>query len=420
MSRRSLSQLSDPALLQLFATLLTRDRVTTADLIGVMAEIDDRKLYVPAGYESMHAFCEGAYGMSEDEADNRIRTARLARRYPAILGSLADGRLNLTAVLLLSRRLTPENAEELLAGAAHKTKREVLEWLECRFPSTAVLPWVEDLGGDKVSSVPERMTEGPVPERIPETLSSAPEAARARVSVSGAIQFNLSPRGQERLRHVQDLLGHQGAHNVGEIFERALEAYAAQLEKRKFGAGTRRRGNRRGSANPRYIPADMRWAVYERDGGQCTFKSDDGHRCEARAGLELDHILPVAHAGESTVDNLRLRCRAHNQFEAERTSGAEFMRHKRVAAAEARASKKRTDPAPPHVEEVIPWLRQLRYKERDAREAAALCVNMPNASLEDRVRAALKFFRVRGTRLLPAGPPGSVDYAAGGSVVNGG
>jgi hypothetical protein len=38
------------------------------------------------------------------------------------------------------------------------------------------------------------------------------------------------------------------------------------------------------------------------------------------------------------VSGIRLRCRAHNQYEAERTFGAEFMRTKRLAAAKARAA----------------------------------------------------------------------------------
>jgi len=73
-------------------------------------------------------------------------------------------------------------------------------------------------------------------------------------------------------------------------------------------------------------------AVWERDGGRCTFTSDDGHRCEARVGLEFDHIVPVACGGESTVGNVRVRCRPHNQFAAEQAFGADFMAAKREAA----------------------------------------------------------------------------------------
>jgi hypothetical protein len=68
---------------------------------------------------------------------------------------------------------------------------------------------------------------------------------------------------------------------------------------------------------------------------------DAGNRCPARAGLEYDHVDPVARGGVATVDGIRLRCRAHNQYEAECVFGAGFMQAKReaakLAAEEARA-----------------------------------------------------------------------------------
>jgi hypothetical protein len=57
--------------------------------------------------------------------------------------------------------------------------------------------------------------------------------------------------------------------------------------------------------------------------------SESGKRCEARSGLEFDHVLENARGGEATVSGIRLRCRAHNQYTAERTYGEAFMQHKR-------------------------------------------------------------------------------------------
>jgi hypothetical protein len=105
----------------------------------------------------------------------------------------------------------------------------------------------------------------------------------------------------------------------------------AQVEKRKF-AATDRPGHSRGSADPRHVPAAVNRAVRERDGGTCSFVSDSGKRCNARRFLEYDHEIPVARGGEATVEDIRLRCRAHNQFEAERAFGTEFMSDKRADA----------------------------------------------------------------------------------------
>ena len=47
--------------------------------------------------------------------------------------------------------------------------------------------------------------------------------------------------------------------------------------------------------------------------------------------MQFDHIDPYAKGGGATVGGIRLLCRAHNQYEADRVFGAEFMRLKRKA-----------------------------------------------------------------------------------------
>lgn len=73
------------------------------------------------------------------------------------------------------------------------------------------------------------------------------------------------------------------------------------------------------------IPAALRREVWARDAGQCTWREEDGRRCESRWQLELDHVIPVAFGGPTTAGNIRLVCRAHNTFSAERVFGREHM-----------------------------------------------------------------------------------------------
>jgi len=80
----------------------------------------------------------------------------------------------------------------------------------------------------------------------------------------------------------------------------------------------------------------VRRAVRERDGRRCTFVGTSGRRCGATRRLEFDHVLEISRGGESTVANLRLRCRAHNQYMAAQALGAELMSARRRAAVEAR------------------------------------------------------------------------------------
>jgi hypothetical protein len=82
------------------------------------------------------------------------------------------------------------------------------------------------------------------------------------------------------------------------------------------------------SKRSRHVPAAVRRAVYQRDCGQCSFVSNDGRRCEARALLELDHVEPWAKLGDAGLDNIRLRCRAHNQWHARECFGARHVEAK--------------------------------------------------------------------------------------------
>src|SRR4029453_7436398 len=66
----------------------------------------------------------------------------------------------------------------------------------------------------------------------------------------------------------------------------------------------------------RNIPADVQRAVSERDQDRCAFIAHNGRRCGERRFLEFHHVIPYAAGGKPTVDNIQLRCRAHNRYEA--------------------------------------------------------------------------------------------------------
>jgi 5-methylcytosine-specific restriction endonuclease McrA len=63
------------------------------------------------------------------------------------------------------------------------------------------------------------------------------------------------------------------------------------------------------------VPAAVRRAVWNRDGGRCAFVGSGG-RCDESAFLEFHHVIPFAAGGPTTTENLELRCRAHNAYEA--------------------------------------------------------------------------------------------------------
>src|SRR6266496_1902977 len=175
-----------------------------------------------------------------------------------------------------------------------------------------------------------------------------------------ALQVTVSKHAHEQLCYAKELLGHAlPSGDLATVIESALDLLVEKLESQKFAkcARTRpRRGTTR--SKTRYVPAHVRRTVWKRDGGQCTFVSEHGKRCEARSCLEFDHIEAVARGGETSTSGMRLRCRAHNQFEAERAFGVEFMRNKREQARGRAARRKaRTQaeaPAPARTQDYRP------------------------------------------------------------------
>ena len=332
MSKYSLTHLSDGTLLRDLTVLVARDRTNTAELLAHLAEVDARRLYLPAGYPSMHAYCEQGLRLSEDAANKRIRVARKAREIPALFAATADGRLNLSGVILLASQLTPDNADQLIEAAGGKSKVEIEKLIAARQPRSEEFPMVEALPAPTEPSI----------ETIEKPLASVARNQPAPGPV-GAKRSKVEPIAEQRyvlracvgqgtldkLHHVQSLLSHKIPNgDLPAVLDRVLDLAIGQLEKKKLGASSK--PSKKSSSSPRYIPASTRHAVWQRDGGQCTFVSESGHRCTERKLLELDHAIPVARGGPATVENIRLRCRAHNQYGADQAFGVEFMRRKRT------------------------------------------------------------------------------------------
>ena len=327
MSAYDLTHLRDDALLRDLDALAAQDRTTTANLLAHIAEIDARRLYAPAGYSSMHAYCVEKLRLSDDSAWKRLQVARPARRFPKIYAALAEGRVHLSGLVVLAPHLTASNVDDLLSAASGRRKSEIEILVANRFPQPEPMRLDEGIAALPTAAVPE--TSG---------HSSAPgqtfgHSERPRVTPIAprrfTVEFAMDQETHDLLRQAQDLLSHAvPSGDVGLVFRRALEVLVPALEREKS-ARTDQPRRPRVVRNNRTIPADVRRAVWERDGGRCTFIGEDAHRCTATRLLEWDHITPVSLGGESTFDNIRLRCRTHNQLEAERVFGMTFMDQKR-------------------------------------------------------------------------------------------
>jgi len=320
---RDFEIVSDRDLLAMVHQFASDERRATARLIASLAELDARRLYLGQGCSSLFTYCTQVLHLSEHAAYLRIEAARAARTYPVLLEQLDTGEITLTAVSLLAPHLTPDNHQQLVEAARYKSKREVEQLVATVRPQPPVASAIRKLPQpvrQAMSDVTPAATiaassasdEGPV-RTVPATK---PAILKPLDAERYKVQFTVNRDTFERLQRVQDLMRHVCPDgDVAIVFERALTFLLEHLERTKLARVSQPRPATRAASRSRHIPADVRRAVWTRDGGQCAFVGECG-RCTERGLLEFHHVVPFADAGVATVENIQLRCRAHNQYES--------------------------------------------------------------------------------------------------------
>src|SRR6187397_2772202 len=119
------ARLSDDALDSRLKSLSLGEREKTVELVAHLAELDARRSYLGQGPGSVCTYCRDVLGYSEDAAWNRAATANVVRRFPVVLGWLADGTLNITTVRMLRPVLNADNHLAVLSEARRRSKSEV-------------------------------------------------------------------------------------------------------------------------------------------------------------------------------------------------------------------------------------------------------------------------------------------------------
>jgi len=372
----SLAAVPDDELLERLSALLQTSRRTDADLVAHIGEVDFRRLYAREAAPSMFAYCTQILHLSEAEAYLRIAAARAAHQHPQLLAMLGDGRLHLSAIAKLSPHLTAENRDSVLRRAAHRSKREVEELvaelrprpdvpclvrrLPERIEGTPVLTppsstvQSERGGGapsgnalnagaelrlDGVDAPVDPLSSLELPRVVPlEPIRSAQPLVEPLAPSRYKVQFTASAELREKLERLQALLRTELPDaDLAAVIDRAVTQTLQQLEARRYARTSSPRaaatGVAPGSATShrqlvsavRHIPAAVRRAVFERDDGRCRYRDEAGRRCPERHRLEYHHLRPFAMGGSHTADNVRLMCRTHNLYLAERDYGQRAM-----------------------------------------------------------------------------------------------
>src|SRR6188768_1144821 len=398
-----LKSLADDELLAELSSIVGRRNQITAQFLAYLAELDERQLFLDLGFASLFEYCVERLGLCESTAGRHIAAARVCRNHPEVFARVASGALHASALSLLRKHLTSENSAELFELCEHRSTRKIEELLAARFPRPDVsdlvrrLPAQPRLTLDVERGSEQQPIEAPASEtttvRQQEFVERGPREPSATGATEAPKQRRLEPLSagrygvhftadgefRELLERVRGLAWHRlPSGDLTTLLKRGLEAYERELEKERFAVGSKPRRSRSvaritsadadrsdadlpnpapSAADPlnldqqptpspaptteprRRCPAAVARAVFLRDGRQCSYVSPEGRRCSSRRCLELDHVNPRAVGGENTIENLRLRCRAHNQRYARQCFGKAC-----VDAAVQRARRQRAAP----------------------------------------------------------------------------
>jgi len=352
--------------------LAVQRRKIVSELLAYLGEVDARRLYARFATSSMFAFCVDKLRLSEPSAYRYLAAARLAKRYPLALRWLEQGRVHLSGLALLSKHLDDENGHELLALADGKSKRGLQRALAERFPQADVPSRIRKLPEPRVAGL---RAPDPCPANAPSPTPTPPQPRVQPVRIEPLrarryrIQFSASQSFVDKLEKAKALLGRQvPSGELEAVLELALDQLVKMKMKQKFAqtdkprktmlsspaskpVSTKPVSTKPVSAEPvctkpansprsRHIPAVVKRAVLERDGMRCSYVDEAGQRCPEISGLEFHHQEPFARGGKTTVDNLTLRCRPHNYFQAQLDFGGLRLR-RRIAERRARAHNER-------------------------------------------------------------------------------
>ena len=363
---RDLRGLSDDELLRRLSALLETSRRIEWELVAHIGEVDERRLYAREACDSMFAYCTEVLRLSEHEAYLRIAAARAAREHPMLLAMLGDGRLHLSGIAKLAPHLTPANREVLLERATHKSKRQIEVLVADLAPRPDVPTSIRKLpnrsAGASASYAVTASNDGRElgPDRVSATSSdplldqgqlgtpSAPlgldngrirmgvgtPSSRAAVEPLGAgrykVQFTARAGFCEKLERLKALMSSSVPDgDLARVLEAAVTEALDRREARRFAkVKTPRKtlANTDTAASPsRYLPAPVRRTSHASDDGRCRFVGAGGRRCGSHRRVEFHHVVPWARGGDRSPGNIRLMCRTHNAYLAEKDYGEAVM-----------------------------------------------------------------------------------------------
>jgi len=324
-------------------SLVASERRELVRFLLLLDAFDREAGYFEFGRPSLWMYLLKDLGLRESVAARRIAVMKLLRQFPQLDAPLADGRLCITTIELLAPLMTPENVDEVVRMGANLTKEETLRLRAELQPREPPREGIRRLPTAVAAlSLAAPAPEVPPPEVIAPAAapSEAPPLAllpppRPRIVVEpctpelDSMRVTIDVAFRERLGKARDLASHRNP--KGDLYRVLFDALGAYIEKLEKDRGLATPKHPRPSKPPPAptpgerapISDETRRIVWARDGGRCQRRGPDGEICGSTFQLELHHRDPAKVTGSSQPEDLELRCKPDNRYEANVVFGKE-------------------------------------------------------------------------------------------------
>jgi hypothetical protein len=297
MTKAFIKSLEDKALIKSTEALVQKEREIVESLIWHLEEINNRKLYISMGYESLYKCLVYHFKMSESTAYGRLTVLELIKEIPTITEDLKSGELNITNLRATKafinkyekenhEVLTSEDKLELIEKIKNKTQDEVKEYFAQIHPTMA-------LPIDQIKYLDQN-----------------------HVQLQATIKKDLL----EKIEYLKSLISHQ---NINPTYEELLSlAFDAAIEKEEKKKGLRVKSEKVttqsfGSETPRIFSRPLKRVSFQRSNHECEHINTNGTKCTSRFQLQFDHIIPFSKGGKSNAKNIQVLCRVHNNYKSD-------------------------------------------------------------------------------------------------------
>ena len=235
--------ISDDELLRRLSQILKESRRVEVELVAHIGEVDRRRLYARTeASPSMYVYCTERLHLSESEAYLRIAVARAARKHPAILPMLQDGRLHLSGIAKLAPVLTEANCDSLLARATRKSKKKIEELVAEIAPKLDVPPAMRKIPVRREASKAAPAAE-PRSDTVEAQTSPAPASAARSAPVKPPVVEPLAPSryrvqftaSAELHQKLERLVALMPGNDLAAVVEVAVTEKLQRIEAKRFG-----------------------------------------------------------------------------------------------------------------------------------------------------------------------------------------